>query len=141
VQAPQIDGPARAWQSVPGLNCSLIEDGVIISSSDTYDALESLILELNRNDSPRSVRNETCVVSSDHSTGSDWFDEGVAPEIVPDEDWLEANNAAASAYTVLTTKPSCLRRGLGKATRHSRGRLRTRILEDASISSGRQSSR
>jgi hypothetical protein len=46
---------------------------------------------------------------------------------------------AASAYAALTMRPPSLRRGFSKALRSSRGRLRARILEDASNSSHWQS--
>jgi hypothetical protein len=93
VQAPQVDGPTWASQSAFELSHFVHEDVVVVSSSDTDEALEFLMLESERGDSPCPALNDMQMTLSESSTGSEWF-----------KDWLEANDMVANIYVALTAE-------------------------------------
>jgi hypothetical protein len=64
---------------------------VVVSSSDTDEALEFLTIESNHDDLLHFVRNDTRMTSSESSIGSQWF-----------EDWPEANDICQPAFIVRT---------------------------------------
>jgi hypothetical protein len=112
----------RASHSLFGLSPFVHEDVVAISSSDTDEALEFLMLESERGNSPRPSLNDMRRTSSESSMGSEWF-----------EDWHEANDMAASVYVVLITEPSL--------PHQDSGRSRARVSKVVSTYGDRQPTR
>jgi hypothetical protein len=99
-----------------------------VKSTVLYDLS---ILELGSDDFPCLVQNTVREASSDSSTGSDWFDAGLAPEDVLDEERLDASVAHVGVSTEDTIGPSSCRRGSGRAPRRLRGRSCVHALYDS----------
>jgi hypothetical protein len=70
-QAPRVDGSTWASQSTFGLCACVPKDIVVVSSSDTNEGLELLMLESERGDSPHPTLNDVLRTSSESSTSSE----------------------------------------------------------------------
>jgi hypothetical protein len=108
------------------------------AQSETDSHFNLSVLELDCSDSPHFVRSVVRKASSNSSTRSDWFDVGLMPENVRDEDWPDASDAVVDAYFAVAVGPSSHHRGSGRAPHLSRGWSRIRTLEDDTSSWGRR---
>jgi hypothetical protein len=105
--------------------------------SETDSPCDLSVLELGSGSFPCLVEDAVCDAFSDSGTGSDWFDAGLAPKNVPDEDWSDASAATAGVSIGVVASTSFRRRGSGGVSYCSRGHSRGRVLEDGASSRGR----
>jgi hypothetical protein len=82
----QVDGPTQPSPSVHELGKILGKDIIDVSSNKGDSPCDLSIFELGSGGFPSLVQNATHQTSSNSSTGSDWFDPGLAPEDVPNEE-------------------------------------------------------
>jgi hypothetical protein len=81
------------------LNDGITNEVVNVSSSGGDSPCDLSIFELDTSGSPCLGQDIAREVSSGYSTGHDWFDTSLAPEDVPDEEWLDASVAFDNILT------------------------------------------